>query len=263
QRQQEIACARDDGHRAEERPHGADADIGQYDSGHRRAAKPVEEEREHRQGDELRGREERERRDALREPDGAAVARREHEAVEHALLALRDERTAEPEQGGEEDGDPQQATRRELRRVRRQREVENDEGGDDEEQHGRQRVARAQLEQEILARERADVGRVRHASASCCVANGATRSGSCVETSTVCAPRNSISCASRSPAPAASSAVYGSSSTRSSGPCKSTRQIASRCVMPREYDTTRSWRTSQSPKRSRSMPIRSRRSGTW
>ena len=32
--------------------------------------------------------------------------------------------------------------------------------------------------------------------------------------------------------------------------------------MPREYEATRSCRASQSPKRSSSIPIRSRRSGT-
>ena len=77
----------------------------------------VEEEREDGQRDELGGDEEGERRDRLREPDRAAVARREHEAVEHALLALGHERPAEPEQRGEDDRDPEEAARREPRRV--------------------------------------------------------------------------------------------------------------------------------------------------
>ena len=63
----------------------------------RRAVDPVEEEGEDRQRDELREREERERRERLREPDRAAVARGEHEPVEHALLALGNERAAEAE----------------------------------------------------------------------------------------------------------------------------------------------------------------------
>ena len=102
----------------------------------------------------------------LGEPDRAAVARREHEPVEHPLLALRHERAAEPEQRREEDRDPEQAARLEPRRRRRQREVEDDERRDDEEEHRRQRVPRPQLEQQVLARERADVADVVHASAS-------------------------------------------------------------------------------------------------
>ena len=57
------------------------------------------------------------------------------------------------------------------------REVEDDEDRDDEEQHRRQRVARAQLEQQILARERAHVGGVVHASASVAVASGCDARG--------------------------------------------------------------------------------------
>ena len=59
---------------------------------------------------------------------------------------------------------------------------------------------------------------------------------------------------SSSSAPSASSAVNGSSSTSSSGSCSSARQSASRCTIPREYEATRSARTSQSPKRSSSIP---------
>ena len=44
--------------------------------------------------------------------------------------------------------------------------MEDDEDGRDEEEHRRQRVPRPQLEQQVLARERADVAEVRHASAS-------------------------------------------------------------------------------------------------
>ena len=55
----------------------------------RRAVDAVEEEREERQRDELREREEGERGERLREPDRAAVARREHEAVEHRAARAR------------------------------------------------------------------------------------------------------------------------------------------------------------------------------
>ena len=57
---------------------------------------------------------------------------------------------------------------------------------DDEEEHRRQRVARPQLEQQVLARERADVADVAHvASASRPLASGSTRAGSWVETRNV------------------------------------------------------------------------------
>ena len=65
--------------------------------------------------------------------------------------------------------------------------MEDDEDRDDEEEHRRQRVAGAQLEQEILARERPYVGEVAHTSARRFVASGSTRAGSWVET------RNGIS----------------------------------------------------------------------
>ena len=99
-------------------------------------------------------------------------------------------------------------------------------------------------------------------SASRAVASGSTRAGSWVVSSTVADPASSRSRRSSSSAPSASSAVNGSSSTSSSGSCSSARQSASRCTIPREYEATRSARTSQSPKRSSSIPTRSRRSGT-
>src|SRR5205823_11640310 len=124
----------------------------------------------------------------------------------------------------------------------------DDEHGDDEQQHRRQRVARTQLEQEVLARERSNVGEVVHASASCVVAKRSVRAGSCVETTKVRSARSSSSCVSSRSTPWASSAVYGSSSTSSTGSCSSTRQSASRCVMPREYDATRSRRDPPRPR---------------
>src|SRR5438094_1833475 len=207
QRQEQVPRAGDDRHRSDEGADGADADVREHDGRDRRAVDPVEEEREDGQRENLGEREKRERRKRLRDPDRAAVGRREHEAVEHALLALGHERAAEPEQRGEDDRDPEQAVRREIRRARRQREMEDDEDGDDEEQHGRERVPRAQLEQEVLARERTHVGEVVHASASCSVVNGSTLAGSWVETRNVRSPRSSPSCESSSSAPWLSSAV--------------------------------------------------------
>ena len=61
-----------------------------------------EEERERRQRDRLRDDEEREDAHDLPEPDRAAVARREHEPVEHPLLPLGHERAGQREQRGEE-----------------------------------------------------------------------------------------------------------------------------------------------------------------
>ena len=123
-----------------------------------------------------------------------------------------------------------------------------------------QRLLRPQLEQQVLARERGDVARrtlMRTPAAR--VASRSTRSGSCVATTHVCAARRRRRRAASSPS--ASSALYGSSSSSSAGSCSSTRQRPSRCCIPRENVETRSWRTSQSPKRSSSIPIRSPRSG--
>src|SRR5436305_2565586 len=143
QGQEEVARARDDRHCADEGADTADADVREENGRDRRAVNAVEEEREHRQGEQLGQREERERRDRLRDPDRAAVRGGEHEPVEDALLSLGHERTAEAEQRGEDDRDPQKPVRREVGRGRRQREVEDDEDCDDEEEHGRERVARA------------------------------------------------------------------------------------------------------------------------
>ena len=147
ERQQQVAGPRRDGHRADEGSHGADAEVGERDTSHRRSPHPVEEEREHRQGDDLGRDEERERGDRLGEPDRAAVAGREHEPVEHVLLSFGHERATETEQRSEHDRHPEQSARRELRRACRQREVEDDECRYDENEHRRERVARAQLEQ--------------------------------------------------------------------------------------------------------------------
>src|SRR5262249_42325474 len=118
QRQEQLARAGRNRHRAEERADRADADIGERDTAHCRTAQRPEEERVHRQRDDLRGDEESERRQRLAEPDRAAVARGEYEPVQHPLLPLWHKRPAKPEQRCEEDRDPEQPTRGELRWVR-------------------------------------------------------------------------------------------------------------------------------------------------
>ena len=75
--------------------------------------------------------------------------------------------------------DPEEADLGAVGGIGRQREVEDDQRGDDEEEHRRQRVARPQLEQHVLARERRDVRGVgAHARASRAVARVASRAGS-------------------------------------------------------------------------------------
>src|SRR5262249_24424281 len=95
----------------------------------------------------------------------------------------------------------------------RQREVEDDEDGDDEEEHRGQRLPRAQLEQEILARERADVREVPHARARRVGASRSTRAGSGGAARNGFRPPSSAAWAARSAGPCSSSAVYGSSRT--------------------------------------------------
>src|SRR5215208_689912 len=262
-RQEQLPRARRDRHRGHEHADSADADVGKRDRRDGRAVDAREEDREERQCDGFGEREERERRQRLSEPDGASIRRRQHEPVEHSLLALRDERAREPEQRGEDNRHPQKPEARELAGAGRQREVEDHEGSRDEDQHGRQRVPRAHLEQQILARERRDISDVApHASARRAVASGSRRSGSCVATRNVASPRRDASSRSSSSAPSASSAENGSSSRSSSGSWRSTRQSASRCTIPRENDDTRSLRASQRPNRSSNIPLRSRRSAT-
>ena len=125
-----------------------------------------------------------------------------------------------------------------LVRAGRQREVEDDERREDEEHHRRQRVARAQLEPQILARERGDVGEVASRERQReRVASGSTPLGLVGREQDRAPCRRARRAArSSSSAPSASSAVNGSSRTSSSGSCRSARQSASRCVIPREYD---------------------------
>src|SRR5581483_2030367 len=171
------------------------------------------------------------------------------------------ERAREPEERREDESDPEEAERGDVAGAAREREVEHGQRREDEEQHRGHGLLRAKLEQQVLARERADVGEVVHAKASLSVARCSTRSGSCVATTSARA-ESSVSVSSRSSAPAASRALNGSSSTSSDGSWSRTRQRTRRCCMPREKVPTRSCRTSHSPNRSSSIPIRSRRSGT-
>ena len=64
---------------------------------------PAEEDRERRQGDELHEHEKDQHGDRLPEPDGAAVARSQQQAVHQPLLALGHERAHERQRRGEED----------------------------------------------------------------------------------------------------------------------------------------------------------------
>src|SRR4051794_3107111 len=163
------ACRR---HRRERRADRREADVGEHDRGDELPAHRLEEEGVGRESDRLGEPEKGEDTEGLREPDRAPVARGEDEPVEHALLPLRREGPAEAEEGREEKRDPQQARRRGLGRIRGKREVEDDEGRDDEEEHGRQRVSRAQLEQDVLPRQRGDVCEVGHPRASVALDRG-------------------------------------------------------------------------------------------
>ena len=223
---------------------------------------PREEGGEGRQRDELGEREEREHRQRLRDPDRAAVARREHERVDQALLALGDERARQAEQRGEDDRRPRAGRaqrRRPLPRGSAKWKIVS--AARTNSSIAGSGLLRAQLEQQVLARQRGDVGDV----ASCEREPARWRSA-----------RRAPARGSRRPRASASSASVASSSSgpvgververlveeqRAPARAGATRQSPSRCCIPREKVETRSWRTSQRPNRSSSMPIRSPRSG--
>jgi hypothetical protein len=115
EREQQLAGAAGGGHRGQEGPDRANAEVGEQHAGDRRPAHRLEEERERRQRHGLRDREEGEGRDALGEPDRTAVARRQDERVEQSLLPLGDEGAAKTQQRCEDDRDPKQAELREPR----------------------------------------------------------------------------------------------------------------------------------------------------
>src|SRR5262249_39340892 len=158
--QEKLTRPSGDGHGGENGADRADAQIGEEDASDGRSVDPGEEEREGRQRDKLGDDEETEHGDRLREPDRAAIAGSEQEAVDQALLALGDERTRQAEQRREDDRDPEQTLRSKLGAVGRERKVEDDERCDDEDQHRRNGVARPELQSEVLAGEHQHVGEV-------------------------------------------------------------------------------------------------------
>src|SRR5205085_7691239 len=123
--------------------------------------------------------------------------------------------------------------------MRGKNEVEDDERREDEQQHRRERVARTQLESQILPRERPNVCEVTdHARLSRAVVWGSRRSGSCVATRKAASMRRSASSRSSKLAPASSNPSYGSSRTIRAGSCRDVRQSAIRCNRLREYVPT-------------------------
>src|SRR5919197_5618503 len=159
------------------------------------------------------------------------------------MLVFRNPRPGQTDERSEDECDPEEAVRCVVTRILGQREVEHDEGGEDEEQHRRQRVAGPKLDAKVLPSERCDVGGVVHVSASSAVASEVRRPDSCVGTTMVRSRASSASSRSRSAAPASSSAENGSSRMSRSGSCKSVLQSARSCLIPREYEVTRPFPT--------------------
>ena len=135
-----------------------------------------EEEREDRHRDQLQRQQVDEQRRRLGGEEGAAVDRGEPDRVEAALLALGDEEAVDAEHRGEEQRRPEHPggeAAGELGAV--EPEAEDDEGGDREERHRRQRLQGAQLRAQVLAEDRREGGADRlrtiaQASGSCGVA---------------------------------------------------------------------------------------------
>src|SRR4029453_14009369 len=127
ERQDQLARAARRGHRRQQRPDRADADVREQDAENPLRLQRREEDRERGQGDDLDQPEEDEDRGRLAEPDRAPVGGGEHEAFERAAVALRGPRAREPEQRREDERDPEQPLRRDLVGTGREREVEDDE----------------------------------------------------------------------------------------------------------------------------------------
>src|SRR3954453_14408635 len=134
-RQQELPCAARGGHRPEQCPDGGEPEVREEDGRDELPADGLEEEGVSGESDGFRYSEKHQHAEGLGEPDRASVTRSENEPVKHALLSLGREGAPEPEEGGEEQRDPQKARRGRRRRIRGQRKVEDDERGDDEEEH--------------------------------------------------------------------------------------------------------------------------------
>ena len=143
-----------------------------------------------------------------------------------------------------------------------EREVEDDERREDEEEHRGQGVAAAELDPQVLARQRDDVGEVGHASASflCGQRREPRRLMRRDDDGSHAGQRLELAIEQR-----------GSSLIQSGVRLVEDEQLgvveqspAEREPLrhPREYVDTRSLRASHREKRSRSMPIRSRLSGT-
>ena len=88
------------------------------------------------------------------------------------------------------------------------------------------------------------------------------RAGSWVATRKVRSPRSSSSCAVEELGALGVERVERLVEEEELWLVQERRQSASRCSIPRENEPARSFRASQSPKRSSSIPMRSRRSGT-
>src|SRR5262245_36749289 len=216
-RKEELASPPCCGHRGHQRADGTDPDIREENAGERGPVERLEAEHERRKRHRLCREQEYERRECLPEPDCAPVAGGEDETVENVVLLLRHPGARESEERGEHDRDPEESIGSGLAGVLGEREVKDDQRREDEEQHCRERVAPPELHAQVLVRQRGDVGEVRHASASLCVASASRRAGSCVATTSVRSPRSASSSRSRSRAPSSSRAEYGSSRTSTSG----------------------------------------------
>ena len=215
----------------------------------------MEEERERGQRHDLREHQEDRHPDRLAEPDRAAVARREHEPVQHALLALGREDAGQPEQRGEHDRDPEQprlgplgrarqAARSGRSSARRRRRAASPAACPASAPRAAGPSARAPRRLRQYAFMPARGGPCERA---------ASASGSCVATSAVTEARSASSAWSSS-APSASRPSKGSSRSRRSGSWRNARQSASRWSIPRENVPARSFRAPRA-RSARAAPV--------
>ena len=125
-----------------------------------------QEQRERRHRDDLERDEVGEQRERLRDQHRGCVDGGEQEAVEAALLGVGDEQPVDAEQRGEQERH-EQDPRGEVAfdRAAVEREVKDDEGAHGEERHARDGLERAQLDEQLLAQERADGRAQRRAAA--------------------------------------------------------------------------------------------------
>src|SRR6185312_12541528 len=158
-RHDQVARARADRERGDERADERERAVEQredQDEARQRRPRTGPEQQQRERGDrhDLDEREEQEQRRGLREEQRGAVDRREHDAVEAALLLLGDEQAVDAEDRREQQRDGEDAGRELAReRVPPEPEVEEDERRDAEQQHRRNRLGRAALEQQVLAQE--------------------------------------------------------------------------------------------------------------